>query len=97
MPIKKTFPYVREDISIDYMGGELRLHFKEYSQPLHLRKDWQSYGEDRVVVSSSAWGGEEKPAPIHNSEATRKAETSDAVVCLEKKNISLLRLMIGLY
>ncbi len=55
MPVKKAFPYAREDITIDYMGGELSLHFKEYSQTLKLTKDWESYGEDRVVVRSSAW------------------------------------------
>ena len=31
------------------------MHFKEYSQTLKLTKDWESYGEDRVILRSSAW------------------------------------------
>ena len=44
-----------EHISIVYEGGDMILRFREYHQTLKLFKHVDDYGENNVVVSSSAW------------------------------------------
>ena len=51
--IKKKTDF--EHINIEYEGGRVNLKFKEYNQTLTLFKKVHHYGEERVVVSSSAW------------------------------------------
>jgi hypothetical protein len=44
-----------EHIVIEYEGGSITLRYKEYHQTLKLFKHIPDYGEDVVVISSSAW------------------------------------------
>ena len=44
-----------EHISIEYEGGDMTMRFREYHQTLKLFKKVDAYGENNVVVSSSAW------------------------------------------
>ena len=46
-----------EHISIEYEGGDMTMRFREYHQTLKLFKKVDEYGENNVVVSSSAWEG----------------------------------------
>ena len=44
-----------EHVYIEYEGGAITMRFKEYHQTLKLCKKVHDYGEDVVVISSSAW------------------------------------------
>ncbi len=44
-----------EHINIEYEGGEFTLRFREYQQTLKMFKTNDTYGDDWVVLSSSAW------------------------------------------
>ncbi len=51
LPVKKHV----EHVHVEYEGGAVTLRFREYKQTLKLFKKEREYGENRVVVSSSAW------------------------------------------
>ncbi len=44
-----------EHISIEYEGGEVTFRFREYQQTLKMFKKVDHYGDDCVVLFSSAW------------------------------------------
>jgi hypothetical protein len=44
-----------EHINIEYEGGEFTLRFREYLQTIKMFKKVDTYGDDWVVLSSSAW------------------------------------------
>lgn len=42
-------------ISIEYYGGDVITRYTEYHQRLRLFKKVEAYGNDKLVVCSSAW------------------------------------------
>ena len=44
-----------DESSFEHSGGDMTMRFREYHQTLKLFKKVDEYGENNVVVSSSAW------------------------------------------